>query len=143
LVQKVLALPNPRGVKILVNTRVDVALAAGAAGAHLPGNSPPPQVWRAVVPRDFLIGVSCHSVEEVERAAEEGADYVLFGPVFDPISKAAASPALGYGELAQAARAVKIPVLALGGITRANIDACVAQGAAGIAGISLYQHRTC
>jgi thiamine-phosphate pyrophosphorylase len=139
LVRQALALPNPRGVKILVNGRVDVALAAGAAGAHLPADSPAPGTWRELVPPEFLLGVSCHSLEEVLRAAEEGAGYVVFGPVFDPLSKAAAGPAQGLAELERAARAVPMPVLALGGITAGNLESCIAAGAAGVAGISLYQ----
>lgn len=139
LTRRALALPNPRGGKILVNTRVDVALAAGAAGAHLPAGSPSPRLWRAIVPAGFLIGVSCHSVEEVRAAAAEGADYAIFAPVFAPLSKPQGLPARGLEELARAAASVSIPVLALGGITRANMAACIAAGATGVAGISLYQ----
>lgn len=142
MVQGALALPNPRGVKILVNSRVDVALAAGAAGVHLPAGSPAPQSWGEIVPQGFLIGVSCHSVDEVRRAEQEGADYVVLGPVFAPLSKPLSLPPLGLEELARAAAAAKIPVLALGGITRENAGKCGAAGAAGIAGISLYQ-RNC
>jgi len=140
LTRSVLAQPNPRGVKILVNTRIDVALAAGASGAHLPANSPAPLAWRAVTPPGFLLGVSCHAQEEVREAAGEGADYVFFGPVFSPLSKPAQSPPVGLGGLSRAvAAAGKIPVLALGGITRANAAACIEAGAAGVAGISLFQ----
>lgn len=139
LINAVLALANPRGVKILVNSRVDVALAAGAHGAHLPAGSPAPQVWHTLVPPGFLIGVSCHSIAEVQAAEAEGADYVIFGPIFDPISKPANSPAVGLRGLSRAAAAVKIPLLALGGITRANAESCVAAGAAGVAGISMFQ----
>ncbi len=142
LVQNVMALPNPRGVKILVNSRVDVSLAAGAAGAHLPAGSPAPQAWREIAPPGFLIGVSCHSVEEVRRAEQEEADYVTFGPVFAPLSKPLGLAPVGLDELARAASAVKIPVLALGGITRENSEQCVAAGAAGVAGISLYQRTS-
>ena len=125
--------------KILVNARVDVALAAGAAGAHLPGGSPPPRYWRAITPPDFLIGVSCHTLDEVRAAGQEGADYVLFGPVFAPRSKSADLPPRGLDRLAEAARAVGIPILALGGITRENASQCTSAGAAGVAAISLFQ----
>ena len=143
LTRSALALPNPRGVKILVNSRVDVALAAGAAGAHLPTDSPPPSRWRKFAPANFLIGVSCHALDEVRRAEQEGADYAVFGPVFEPRSKPANIPARGLAELTRAAKTAKIPVLALGGITRANLDACIEAGAAGVAGISLYQGQNC
>jgi thiamine-phosphate pyrophosphorylase len=141
LIRAALELPNPRRVQFLVNTRVDVALAAGCAGAHLPSGSPPPRFWRSIAPPGFLLGVSCHAVEEVRQAEQDGADYVLFGPVFAPLSKSSNLNPRGLGHLALAAASVKIPVLALGGITRQNQAACVAAGAAGIAGISLY--RTC
>ena len=125
--------------KILVNTRVDIALAAGAAGAHLPSGSPPPRRWRAITPPDFLIGVSCHILDEARAAEQEGADYVLFGPVFAPRSKSPDLPPRGLDQLAEAARAVGIPVLALGGITRENKSQCASAGAAGVAAISLFQ----
>jgi thiamine-phosphate pyrophosphorylase len=142
LVKRALQCPNPRGVKIMVNSRVDVALTAGAAGAHLPAGSPPPEFWRRLTPIGFRIGTSCHSVEEVRQAEQEGADYVFFGPVFDPISKPSDRPARGLGALSRAAMSVEIPVLALGGITAGNISACISAGAAGVAGISLYQGGT-
>ena len=139
LAQEVLNLPNPQGSKILVNTRVDVALAAGAAGAHLPAGSPAPRVWRALTPPGFLIGVSCHTLDEVRAAEGQGADYALFGPVFAPRSKATGLAPRGIEGLAQAVRAVSIPVLALGGISATNAKNCIQAGAAGIAAISLYQ----
>jgi thiamine-phosphate pyrophosphorylase len=139
LVQSALALPNLHASKILVNTRVDVALAAGAAGVHLPAGSPPAKTWRAVTPPGFLIGVSCHTIEEVRAAEDEGADYAVFGPVFPPRSKTSALPPHGLEGLSAATRSVTIPVLALGGVTTANLAACLHAGAAGVAAISLYQ----
>jgi thiamine-phosphate pyrophosphorylase len=125
--------------KIIVNSRMDVALASGAAGLHLPSDSPPPDRWRNIAPPGFLIGVSCHSIDEVRGAAQNGADYVVFGPVFAPQSKSTGLNPRGLDALEQAARSVAIPVLALGGITSENIDGCIARGAAGIAAIGLYQ----
>lgn len=127
-----------RNARVLVNTRVDVALACGAHGAHLPSGSPPPSAWRAITPPGFLFSVACHSVDDVRAAQREGADYALFSPVFDPLSKSGYGPAQGLERLAEAARAVSIPVLALGGITWENAPLCIDTGAAGVAGITLF-----
>lgn len=125
--------------RIIVNTRMDVALAAGAAGLHLPSGSPPPDRWRKIAPPGFLIGASCHTIDDVRTAAQRGADYVVFGPIFAPRSKSTDLKPRGLDLLEEAARSISIPVLALGGITSGNIEACVERGAAGIAGISLFQ----
>ena len=139
LVRSAMALPNPRGVKFIINSRMDVALATGAGGLHLPADSIPADRWRAIAPPGFLIGVSCHTVDEVRAAESSGADYVFFGPVFAPLSKLSDLAPRGLDQLQEAAAAVKIPVFALGGITRENTSACVEAGAAGVAGISLFQ----
>lgn len=136
LVEAAGKLPNPYVSKILVNSRVDVALAAGAGGAHLPSGSPAARVWRRP---GFLIGVSCHSVDDVRNSEKDGADYAVFGPVFPPLSKSTELAPQGLEALKRATTAVKIPVLALGGVTRENIDACISAGAAGIAGITIFQ----
>ncbi len=138
LVRSATELPNPHGTKLIVNTRIDAALAAGADGVHFPAGSPEPKRWRGIVPEGFLFGVSCHTVEEITAAEREGATYAVFGPVFAPLSKTSAITPNGIEGLSSATLSVRIPVLALGGITQANTAECVAAGAKGIAGISLY-----
>jgi len=125
--------------KVLINSRLDVALAAGAHGLHLPAHSPAPSSFRPLTPPGFLIGVSCHTLDELRQAESESADYVFFSPIFQPFSKPGYHPGLGLIALRQACSAVTIPVFALGGITPENALDCTAAGAAGVAGISLFQ----
>jgi thiamine-phosphate pyrophosphorylase len=105
------------GALLIVNDRVDVAIAADADGVHLPFDSIGVSMARKLLPPNRLIGVSTHSPPDVAGAAREGADFAVFGPVFDPISKPATDPPWGAKGLAAACRAGAIPVFALGGIT--------------------------
>ena len=109
--------------------------ACGAHGVHLPGDSIAPEELRRIVPVGFLIAVSCHTVEEVRAA--KGADFVVYGPVFSPLSKQDHRPPVGFEGL----RAAEVPVLALGGITEENWRQCLDAGASGIAAISMFQKR--
>ena len=134
---------NGTTARILVNGRLDVALAANAAGVHLGENSLPLEAvadWRRSTGRmDFLIGASCHSLDAARAAGRGGADYILFGPVFATPSKAAFGPPQGIERLREVCAGVKIPVLAIGGITLENMRECLDAGAAGIAAIRLFQ----
>lgn len=135
------------GARILINDRLDVAFAAGAAGIHLGGESLPVSEvarWPAIklggpVPAGFLIGRSCHSTSEAIAAARDGADYLFFGPVFATPSKQSYGPPQGTRMLAEVCRAVEVPVLAIGGITEENAAECLRAGAAGMAAIRLFQ----
>lgn len=135
---------NPGTTRILINDRVDVALTQSAAGVHL-GESclAVDEVKRLVESqastRDFLLGVSCHSLEGAKSAAVDGADYIFFGPVFATPSKATFGEPQGVKRLAEVCRSVPIPVLAIGGITLENAATCFTAGAAGIAAIRLFQ----
>lgn len=130
-------LPPP--VRLLVNGRLDVALAAGADGAHLPADGVPLAALRQRFGLGVLLGRSTHTVEEVEQARRDGADYVTFSPVYPTPSKARYGPPRGLEELARAA-AAGIPVYALGGVTLERFGEVASAGAAGVAGIRIF-HR--
>jgi thiamine-phosphate pyrophosphorylase len=139
LCRRAAELPNPRGTKLFVNGRADVALGAALDGVHLPSDAPAAADFRKCVGARLRIGVSCHSLEEVRAAEQAGADYAFYAPIFASSSKPGYGPALGLDALARVCAAVKIPVLALGGVSAENAHECVAVGAAGVAGISLFQ----
>ena len=130
-------------VKIIVNDRLDVAIACGAAGVHLGEASLPVESvaeWRKNSgKKDFLIGVSCHSREAARDAERGGADYIHFGPVYATPSKLKFGPPQGLEKLRDVCAAVRIPVLAIGGVTFENARECLAAGAAGFAAIRLFQ----
>ena len=124
------------GAAFFVNDRVDVALLAGADGAHVGQEDLPAREARRLLPRPRLIGVSAGSKEEARRAEREGADYVGVGPVFATATKPDAGEPLGLEELSHIAAAVRIPVVAIGGITRENVAQVFAAGASGAAVVS-------
>jgi thiamine-phosphate diphosphorylase len=124
--------------RVLVNDRLDVALAAGAHGVHLPGHGVPAARVRRIVPRGFLIGRSVHHASEATRvAAEGGLDYLVFGTVFASSSKAGVAPA-GVTSLHAAVASVPLPVLAIGGVTLDRAPEIARAGAAGVAAIAMF-----
>ena len=125
--------------RVVVNDRLDVALAAGAGGVHLGHQSLPADAVRGMVPGEFLVGVSCHSLAEAIAAEQAKADYILLGPIFETPSKLAYGPPLGLEKLREVATRVKLPLLALGGMTVDRVRPCLEAGATGIAGISIFQ----
>jgi thiamine-phosphate pyrophosphorylase len=127
----------PPATRVLVNGRLDIALAAGADGAHLPADGLPAAPLRARFGAGPLLGRSTHTLEEVERARDEGVDYVTFGPVWATPGKA---DPVGPGALARAA-ALGVPVYALGGVTLERLGEAAAAGATGVAAIRLFQNR--
>lgn len=130
---------------ILLNDRLDVALAERAGGVHLGEGSLLVEDAKRLIAsaqpplKGFLVGASCHSLEAAQSAARADADYIFFGPVFATPSKVEFGPPQGLERLAQVCRAVEIPVLAIGGVTLENAAECFASGAAGIAAIRLFQ----
>jgi thiamine-phosphate pyrophosphorylase len=124
--------------RILVNDRVDVALAAGAHGVHLPGDALPAPRLRSLTPAAFVVGRSVHAVDELRAISEaDGVDYLVFGTVFETASKPGVAPA-GACALAELAAATPRPVLAVGGVTVDRLGLLRAAGAAGFAAIGLF-----
>ena len=140
-----------RRTRLLINSRTDVALAVGADGVHLRADDVAPHEVRQVlgfsahrpwVTGQFLVAVSCHSKEDVERAECEAVDFAVFAPVFGKSSGISnpGSPPAGLAALRKACRST-IPIFALGGVTIENAASCLDAGAAGVAGIRLFQEN--
>jgi thiamine-phosphate pyrophosphorylase len=136
LVSDLVRVSRGSGTRVVVNDRVDVALACGADGVHLRHDSVRAEAVRAISPGGFLVGRSVHGLAEAEGAGP--VDYLIAGTVFPTVSKPAATPMLGLDGLAEVVQAVAVPVLAIGGITRERLDEVAATGAAGAAGIGLF-----
>jgi thiamine-phosphate pyrophosphorylase len=125
--------------RLLVNDRSDIGRAAGADGVHLTTQSLPVAVVRRTCGAEFLIGVSTHSLEEARAARDQGADFVVFGPVFETESKRAYGEPQGLDKLREVTRALdEFPIVAIGGLTLENVGACFEAGASGVAAIRLF-----
>jgi thiamine-phosphate pyrophosphorylase len=135
--------------KLLINSRPDIAIATGAHGVHLtasPSELTAPQIRSLFASASLpfpLITISCHTLEGVRRAHQDQVDAILFSPIFEkPLADQPALPGLGLERLREACSiATPIPVFALGGVTSTNAAACIAAGAAGVAGIRLFHTR--
>jgi thiamine-phosphate pyrophosphorylase len=126
---------------LLINERADIALAAGLDGVHLPEKACSAMALRTFAP-GLIYGCSVHSALSLRIAEESGADYLLFGPVFDTPSKRKYGPPQGLENLEALCQATSLPVFAVGGINPENAARCIAKGAYGIAGISIFQDTT-
>jgi thiamine-phosphate diphosphorylase len=139
LVRRVIEAVRDTDARVLVNDRTDVAIASGAAGVHLRGDSPPAARVRTIVPEGFLIGRSVHALEEIDAAvAGGGCDYLLFGTVFPSAGKPAGHPVAGLDGLARACARSPLPVIAIGGMTPEREFDVARAGAAGLAAVGWF-----
>jgi thiamine-phosphate pyrophosphorylase len=122
--------------RLLINDRIDIALAVGADGVHLGGHSLSTETARQLLGPRRMIGVSTHAFDEIQSAEQQGADFVTFGPVYPTPSKAPFGPPQGIDALAEACRKSRLPVFALGGVNLARREPVRQAGAFGIALIS-------
>lgn len=137
LSEAVAKLARPMGARVLINDRADIA-ACSADGVHLTTRSLTADVVRQTFGSDLLIGVSTHTFNEAAAAERDGADFIVFGPVFETASKQAYGEPVGVEALRAVAARLGIPVLALGGISLSNFREALDAGAAGVAGISIF-----
>lgn len=139
MAEQAVEITRASSTRILVNDRADIAAGAGAHGVHLTTHSMDVAVIRNSFARNFLIGASTHSWEEAQLACEQGADFIVFGPVFSTESKEQFGPPLGLEKLSNICGNLDaVPVLALGGVSESTARECFAAGASGLAGISLF-----
>ena len=124
------------GARLLINDRVDIALAVGADGVHLPEAGLPLSVARELLGPAKLIGVSCHSLDMALHAEQRGADFITFGPVWFTPSKARYGEPIGVAALAEAVQTLSVPVFALGGVNRERVPELLATGIHRVALIS-------
>lgn len=131
------AVAEPAGVQLIVNDRVDIALAIGAAGVHLGQDDMPPEAARKLLGPDAIIGYSTHNVEQAINAAQLPIDYLAVGPIYSTTTKSDTAPVLGLEGLSAVRRAIgEFPLVAIGGITPTNARAVIEAGADSVAVIS-------
>ncbi len=136
LAREVRAVTNSGGSQLLINDRIDIALALDGVGVHLRSNSLPVSIARRLLGTDRLLGLSVHSIEEAVEAESQGADYVILGPIYETPSKQAFGAPLGIQTLGKACRAVRIPIVGIGGVTAARAREMRQAGAFGVAVIT-------
>jgi thiamine-phosphate pyrophosphorylase len=136
LAREVQAVTASRTSQLLMNDRIDVALALEGVGVHLRSNSLPVSVARQLLGARRLLGMSVHAVEEAVQAESQGADYVILGPIYETPSKQMFGPPLGIHTLEQACRLVRIPIVGIGGVTAARACEMRRAGAFGVAVIT-------
>jgi thiamine-phosphate pyrophosphorylase len=134
--ERLLARTRAAGAVLIVNDRVDVAMALGADGVHLTRKSLPPNEARALVGPDMLLGVSCHNLEDVREAVDGGVEFLVLGPIFATPSKAPYGPPLTAEIMRRAREFCPLPILAIGGIRPDRVSEVMAAGADGVAVIS-------
>lgn len=136
LAREVQAFTAAHRSQLLINDRIDIALALEGVGVHLRSNSLPVSVVRQLLGAERLLGLSVHGVEEAVQAESQGADYVIFGPIYETPSKQAFGPPLGLHSLEKVCRLVRIPIIGIGGVTVARVGEMRQAGAFGVAVIT-------
>lgn len=136
LASEISAVTKRLGMKLMINGRIDLCLALDAEGIHLPSSGFPVGIARALLGEKRWIGVSCHRLEEVRKAEEEGADFALLGPIYDTPSKRRYGPPLGLDRLRAVKQATSIPLFAVGGVDQSRIKEVFEAGADGVAMIA-------
>jgi len=133
LAREVQAVTVSRRAQLLINDRIDVALALEGVGVHLRSNSLPVTVARQLLGAERLLGISVHAIEEAVQAESQGADYVILGPIYETPSKQVFGSPLGIQTLEKACRLVRIPIIGIGGVTAARAREMRDAGAFGVA----------
>lgn len=136
IAEKIVKLGNQHRCLVLINGRADVAASTNADGVHLPHSGLPISVARGVVGEGKLVGKSCHTLEEAKTAEKEGADYIMYSPIFPSKSKQVQGPVAGLEGLKAVSKEVNVPVYALSGITPERVSDCLNHGAYGVSVMS-------